>query len=262
MKISIIGSGNIGGAIAQGLNSLGKKDLNIHCSDHSIELLNKLTTISPGINITSDNLEAVKDADIVIIAVKPWIVGNVIDEIKKHIDYSKVTVISIAAGIEFSYLSEALKNEEGIVPALFRIIPNTAIEIKESVNLIASYNAGREQIELIKNLFDDLGVAFLIDEKQMKAGTALSSCGIAYAFRYIRASTEGACELGLFPKQANDIVLQTLKGAVKLLETKNSHPEIEIDKVTTPGGLTIKGLNAMEEAGFTTAVIKGLKASM
>ena len=148
------------------------------------------------------------------------------------------------------------------LPAIFRIIPNTAIAVKESVNFISEYNATQAQSVLIKYIFDELGFTVMIDEKLIAAGTALASCGVAYAFRYIRAAVEGAVELGIQPELAKKIELQTLKGAVALLETNKSHPEAEIDKVTTPGGITIKGLNAMEEAGFTNAVIKGLKSSV
>ena len=95
----------------------------------------------------------------------------------------------------------------------------------------------------------------------MGAATALCSCGIAYAMRYVRAATEGGVELGIYPHKAKEYVLATLRGAVELLEATGNNPEVEIDKVTTPGGITIKGLNAMEAHGFTTAVIEGLKAS-
>jgi pyrroline-5-carboxylate reductase len=110
-------------------------------------------------------------------------------------------------------------------------------------------------------MFAELGKAFLVPESQLNAMMALSSCGIAFAFRYIRAAMEGGVEMGVYPHIAKEAVLQTLKGAVELIEANNSHPEVEIDKVTTPGGITIKGLNEMEAQGFTNAVIKGLKAS-
>ncbi|MDR0836376.1 MAG: pyrroline-5-carboxylate reductase [Tannerella sp.] len=259
MKISIIGAGNMGGAIARGLKN---SDVELCCADRSTEVLNSLKTEVPKVIVTNDNSEAVKGADIVIIAVKPWLVETVIHEIKQNIEYQKQIVISIAAKVTFEKLCSYLKKEDDTLPALLRIIPNTAIEVKESVNFISSFNASKEQTETVKSLFDKLGLSFVIEERLLDAGTALASCGIAFAFRYIRAAVEGAVELGLYPEQAKQIEIQTLKGAVALLEAKNSHPEMEIDKVTTPGGITIKGLNAMEEAGFTNAVIKGLKASV
>ena len=263
MKLSIIGAGNIGSAIARGLRSSSLiNTLEICCADISLDALNRIKKNDSGINITTSNIEAVKNADIVIVAVKPWFIETVINEIKEEMDYKRQIFVSIAAGIEFEKLCQYLKNENDHIPVIFRIIPNTAIEVKESVNFVSAFNASQEHIDTINNIFNELGLTILIEERLMGAGTALASCGIAYAFRYIRAAVEGAVELGLNPELAKRIELQTLKGAVTLLERNNSHPEAEIDKVTTPGGITIKGLNAMEEAGFTNTVIKGLKASI
>ena len=263
MKLSIIGAGNMGRAIAYGLvesNVFSASD--IYCADISLEALNNIKKNNPHISTTTDNIEAIKKADIVIVAVKPWLIETVINEIRDSLDYDHQIFISIAGGIEFYTLCRFLKKDDGSIPAVFRVIPNTAIEVKESVNFISAYNSTDEQIDTIKKIFDKLGLTIIIEERLIGAGTALASCGIAYAFRYIRASIEGAVELGLNPELAKKIEMQTLKGAVALLEKNNTHPEIEIDKVTTPGGITIKGLNAMEEAGFTNAVIKGLKSSL
>ena len=262
MKLSIIGSGNMGGAIARGLSNSNKiKASDIYCADRSIEVLNEITASNPAINITTDNIQAITNADIIIIAVKPWLIENVINEIKHVINYNRQIIISIAAGVDFFKLCGYLKKDDDSIPAIFRIIPNTAIEVKESVNFVSSFNASQEQNETVIDLFNELGLTFFVEERLINAGMTLASCGIAFAFRYIRAAVEGAVELGLYPEQALEIEMQTLKGAIALLEANNSHPEAEIDKVTTPGGITIKGLNAMEEAGFTNAVIKGLKAS-
>lgn len=106
-----------------------------------------------------------------------------------------------------------------------------------------------------------MGHAAVISEQLMPAATSLCSCGIAFAMRYVRAATEGGVELGIYPDKAKQYVLQTLRGAVELLESTGNNPEAEIDKVTTPGGITIKGLNAMEAHGFSNAVIQGLKSS-
>jgi pyrroline-5-carboxylate reductase len=166
-------------------------------------------------------------------------------------------IASVAAGVDFAKMAELFDAKA----TMFRIIPNTAIEILESVSTISSYNASKEQEETLVAMFAELGKAFLVPESQLNAMMALSSCGIAFAFRYIRAAMEGGVEMGVYPHIAKEAVLQTLKGAVELIEANNSHPEVEIDKVTTPGGITIKGLNEMEAQGFTNAVIKGLKAS-
>ncbi len=140
-------------------------------------------------------------------------------------------------------------------------IPNTAIEVKQSMTFITGLNATEDQNRLVLNIFGALGKAELVEERLLGPATTLCSCGIAFAFRYIRAAMEGGVELGLYPQKAQEGVLQTLRGAIALLESNGSHPEQEVDRVTTAGGITIKGLNEMEHAGFTSAVIRGLKAS-
>ena len=262
MKLTIIGAGNIGSAIALGLGSSKlMNEMEVCCTDILPDKLNDIKKANSSIQVATDNITAVKDADIVIIAVKPWLVETIIDDIKETMDYERQIVVSVAAGIDFFKLCRYLNKESDDLPALFRVIPNTAIAVKESVSFISSCNATTVQSELIKSLFDELGLTIICEESLLTAGTALASCGIAFAFRYIRAAVEGAVEMGINPALAKKIELQTLRGAITLLETNNSHPEVEIDRVTTPGGITIRGLNAMEEAGFSNAVIKGLKAA-
>jgi pyrroline-5-carboxylate reductase len=258
LKIAIIGAGNMGAAIARGLAKGTLVDTkNISVSDISSANLQNIKAFSPDIQLSQSNIEIVKEADIIILAVKPWLVETVAKEIEKKLDYKKQMVVSIAAGVDFAKLADLFDTEA----TLFRVIPNTAIDVLQSVSTISSHKASREQEELIVSVFAELGKAFLVPESQLNAFMSLSSCGIAYAFRYIRAAIEGGVEMGIYPNVAKEVVIQTLRGAIDLLETNNSHPEVEIDKVTTPGGITIKGLNEMEANGFTNAVIKGLKAS-
>lgn len=266
MKIAIIGSGNIGGAIGRGLaQSSIFKASDIICTAQSEDTLNKMRDINPDFILTHNNIEAVNNADIIIIAVKPWRVATVINEIKPVLNYEKQIIVSVAAGITFeelnNFLIKDIDCDNAVAPAIFRIMPNTAIEVLSSMTFIAAYNASQEQTNSILNIFNELGNTLLIDERLMAAGTALASSGIAFALRYIRAAIEGGVELGFYPKQAQEIVVHTVKGAVDLLIENKSNPEAEIDKVTTPGGITIKGLNEMELSGFTSAVIRGLKAS-
>lgn len=261
MRISIIGAGNMGGAIARGLcKGTFFKGQDICVSDVNKNNLDNIASLGLNIRCTSSNRECVQGADIILLAVKPWMVDSIASEIKDLLQYDKQMVLSIAAGVPLSKLKDAFSDQDQ-VPTLFRIIPNTAIDVCESFSCIASWNASNEQETLIVNIFDELGKALLIPESQINAFMSLSSCGIAYAFRYIRAAMEGGVEMGVYPDMAKQVVLQTLKGAVALLEKTGNHPEVEIDKVTTAGGITIKGLNEMEHAGFSSAVIKGLKAS-
>lgn len=258
LTVAIIGAGNMGSAIARGLaKSTLLNTKNIRISDVSEQNLELLQSSFPTMTVSKSNTDIVKGADILILAVKPWLIKSIAKEIEEQIDYNKQLIVSIAAGVNFSELIELF----GVKANLFRIIPNTAIDVSQGVSSIAAHNTSEEQNRLILSLFAELGETFFVAESQLNAFMSLSSCGIAYAFRYIRAATEGGVEIGINPETSKKVILQTLKGAIELLEANNSHPEAEIDKVTTPGGTTIKGLNEMEANGFSNAVIKGLKAS-
>lgn len=261
MKITIIGAGNIGGAIARGLAKGQMFDASdITCTAHTEATLKKIRTLCPGIVTTTSNPEAVLGADIIVLAVKPWLVEAIAGEIKDSLSPNQL-IVSVAAGISFETLEKYFASEGKTMSPLFRVMPNTAIEIQSSMTFVAAHGATKEQYDLVVGIFNELGCALPIEEKMMGAATALASCGIAYALRYIRAATEGGVELGFRPREAQEIVARTVEGATRLLLSHGSHAEEEIDRVTTPGGVTIKGLNAMEEEGFTPAVIKGLRAS-
>jgi len=262
MKVSIIGAGNMGGAIARGLiksNKVNAEDITV--SDINNSNLEKIKDFNKNIICTQSNKECVKDADIIILAVKPWFVEVIAGELSGELDYDDQLIISIAAGVSIEKLRSYFNSNKGKLPVLFRVIPNTAIDVLESFSCISSFNANTDQEELVVSLFNEMGSALLVPESQLNAYMSLSSCGIAYAFRYIRAATMGGVEMGIYPETAKEVVMQTLKGAIALLEANSSNPESEIDKVTTPGGITIKGLNEMEHSGFSSSVINGLKAS-
>lgn len=266
MKIAIIGAGNMGGAIARGMasgNIVTAKDICV--TAHTQQTLDKLKADVADINCTLSNREACTGASIIMLCVKPWLVQQVIEEIYPAYNEMKQQgrtplVVSVAAGITFSQLSTMLGEGEAPVAALARVIPNTAISIKQSPTLICFNDCIEEaQKQLVKAIFDELGQAIIIDEAHMAAGTAITSCGIAYAFEYIKAAIQGAIELGFYPHVAKQMIDQTVQGAVALLEANNSMPDQEIYKVCTPGGITIKGLNEMTRQGFDNAVIQGLK---
>ena len=259
MKISIIGTGNIGSAIACGMYRTEViKHSDLTCSDLSVSNIEKLKAKCPELNTTQDNIESVKQADIVIVAVKPWIIGGVLESIRTYLDPKKQILISIAAGVTFKQLDTYLG---GLDIPTYRVIPNIAIEVASSMTFISSDKSDAEKDRTIVGIFNKMGAAQLIKEELMTAGTAVASSGIAFALRYIRAASEGGVELGFYPEQAKEIVMMTTQGAIDIIRAHQSNPEQEIDKVTTPGGITIKGLNTMEMAGFTNAVIKGILAS-
>ena len=263
MKIAIIGAGNMGGAIARGLARGGKVCVSdIYVSNPSRGKLDALKGEFSGMNVTLSNCEAASRADLVIVAVKPWKVQQVLHEIKPAMDYSRQAVASVVGGLDFAQLSQWLDKGDGILPPTYIIIPNTAIAVMSSMTFIAAQRTNPQMDAEIGGIFSGMGEVMFVEEGSIPAGTALASCGIAYAMRYIRAAMEGGVELGLRPAEAQRVVMQTLRGAVDLLAEGGAHPEAEIDRVTTPGGLTIKGLNAMEAAGFTNSVIEGLRASV
>lgn len=257
MKIAIIGAGNMGGAIASGLLAGG---INVAAANPSQAPLEKLK--AQGAIVTRNNSEACQDADIVIVAVKPWIVEQVLKEIKPALDYNRQIIVVVAAGVTGAQLTEWLHKDGGTEAQIILAMPNTAVSVFRSMTFLIPVYADGEFVAQVSSVFDRLGKTMIIDEAHLPAATALASCGIAYIMRYVRAAMEGGVELGFKAGAAQEMICQTILGAAELLSQNGAHPETEIDKVTTPGGLTIRGLNAMEKAGFTSAVIEGLKASV
>lgn len=260
MKIAIIGAGEMGGAFATGLlKGTMFSPGNITVANPHDDKLQKFAQM--GASITTDNKTAAQDADFVALVVKPGVVKTVIDEIKSELDYGKQVIINMAASITIDQLETWLE-KDGVVPEIFQVIPNIGIAERASMSFIAPNAKGYDNIRKVKDIFDDLGESMMTDERLLFAGTAMAGCGIAYVMRFVRAASEAGVELGFKADDAKEIIVQTMNGAVKLLQGKGRHPETEIDKVTTPGGMTIKGLNAMERHGFSTAVIEGIKASL
>lgn len=209
-----------------------------------------------GVAVAEDNLEAAKVAEVVLLAVKPYHITQVIEEIKPAFNPGKI-LISIVAGVGISEIGEMAGKELPI----FRVMPNTAIALQESLTCIsANENTGPHK-KYVFEMFDKLGKTIEIGEELMAAATVLSSCGIAFALRYIRAAMQGGIEIGFGAEMAQLITAQTVKGATELILQSGNHPEREIDKVTTPMGVTITGLNEMEHKGFSSSLIQGVMAS-
>lgn len=253
-KISIIGGGNLGSAIAEGLiKSKFCKPADLTITKRNTGTL--FTLKAKGIMVSSDNNAAVKNADIIILAVKPFQVKDVLDGFKK--DLKKQLLVSVVTGVLIEEIKDVIKKPLPV----FRAMPNTAIAIQQSMTCISYHNANEEQVKYVNELFETLGRVVTIDEKLMNAATVLGACGTAYAMRYIRANIQGGIEIGFDAVTANLIAAQTVKGAAELLLQKGTHPEQEIDKVTTPKGCTIAGLNEMEHQGFSSSLIKGIATS-
>ncbi|MBS1736709.1 MAG: pyrroline-5-carboxylate reductase [Bacteroidetes bacterium] len=252
-KIAIIGGGNLGAAIANGLiKSQYIEAENLTITRRNLSSLESFRSL--GVSITSDNQAAIENAHIVILAVKPYQIKEIVSAAKFRKDQ---IVISVVTGIWLKDLQEWIDEK----PSLFRAMPNTAISIQQSMTCICSAPGNTENLNVVDEIFSRLGRVITIEETLMDAATVLGACGTAFAMRYIRASIQGGIQIGFSASQANFIVAQTVLGAADLLLTNKNHPEYEIDKVTTPKGCTIAGLNELEHQGFSSALIKGLVAS-
>lgn len=254
-RIAIIGGGNLGSAIAEGLlKSKFNKPSEIILTKRNTETLRSLK--ERGVVVTDDNNEAVKKSNVIVLAVKPYQVKDLLLQIKSDLDKSKL-FISVVTGVTIADMEAIL--DMGL--PVFRAMPNTAIAIQQSITCICSSRGKANDIKYVNDLFKNLGEVVTIDEKLMEAATVLGACGVAYALRYIRANIQGGIEIGFDAHTASVIAAQTIKGAAELLIQKGSHPEQEIDKVTTPKGCTIAGLNEMEHRGFSSSLIRGLVTS-
>ncbi|HET6243958.1 MAG: pyrroline-5-carboxylate reductase [Bacteroidetes bacterium] len=255
-NIAIIGAGNIGISLAKGLVSSGKFNAN-----HIALVKRNTATIAEFTKmgyLVSNNIEhAISKADIIVLAVLPQQLDTMLKELKDYTVPEKHLIVSVVSGAPISGISGFLNPEIQII----RAMPNTAIAIGESMTCIASGNANAENMAYVKAMFNAVGETIEIKEELMTSATALCACGIAFFLRAIRAASQGGIELGFHADEALKMATQTAKGAASLLKISGGHPENEIDKVTSPKGCTIAGLNEMEYKGFSAAMIKGIKVS-
>lgn len=249
MNITVIGAGNMGGALVKGWVKAARRgdaDLTITITAHTQKTLDAYTSQYPELQATLDNNAAVSNADIVVLAVKPWLIDGVVSEIADQLQDK--LVVSVAANA---------RNNAINVYAM----PNIAAEFGASMTFVEQSDDAIA-VDRTAALFALVGKVQVVDQQRMAAGMMMAGCGIAYVMRMIRAMMEGGVEMGFYPRQAQEIAMQTMQGAVSLLEETGLHPEAAIDKVTTPGGVTIKGLNELDHAGFNSAVIRCLKAGL
>lgn len=254
--IAILGSGNIGLSLAKGLVKAGiYEPSQITLTRRNISALAKMK--EEGYLVTANNVEAVRDADIVVLAILPQQLNKLLDEIKPAVNAGKHLLISVISGVSCLDIRKYLKLDVQVV----RAMPNTAIAIGQSMTCIATDTASETNIGVVTSMFNTVGVSIQINEDLMTSATALCACGIAFFLRSIRAASQGGTEIGFHAHDALKMAAQTAKGAADLLLQLSSHPEHEIDKVTSPKGCTIAGLNEMEHNGFSSAMIKGIKTS-
>lgn len=255
-RLAIIGAGNIGTAIANGLLDAG-----VYQPGALILTRKKIDRLSSfrdrGCQIEQDNVQAIKKANIVLIAVEPQQFDTLMSEIAGDLMGGKKMIISVVSGVSIKQIKSKVAENTPVV----RAMPNTAIAVRESMTCIAARESDQAALATAKEIFDTVGITLEIREEQMTAATALGACGIAFFLRAIRAASQGGIEIGFHSHDALRIAAQTAKGAAVLLQKMRKHPEFEVDNVTTPRGCTISGLNQLEHEGFSSAMIKGIVVS-
>ncbi|MFY0712581.1 pyrroline-5-carboxylate reductase [Seonamhaeicola sp. NFXS20] len=254
MKIAIIGTGNLGSSIAKGLIK-NKSFTSLYLSDKNTSAVKSFED-EDYVTITNYNKEAVMNSDVIIFALQPKHIESVLKEVEPVIT-KKHLVMSVAAGFAISKIESVI----GVDKHIIRVMPNTAISIGKSMTCLSANAIGEEKIELAKTIFNQLGTTMVIPEEQIQAATVICASGIAFWMRLVRATTQGAIQLGFEAEEAHELALQTCYGAASLLKESGRHPEAEIDRVTTPSGCTIEGLNEMEHQGLSSSLIKGITAS-
>jgi len=255
-RVAILGTGNIGGAIARGIAASGLVPAgSITLTRRSLDHLQ--TFAAEGFIIEQSNARAVQQSDLIIIAVTPRQLNALLNEIRGSLEPGRHTLISIVSGATIA----EIRTQAGPDVAVIRVMPNTAIAIRESMTCIAARDVDRGRLDAVKELFEALGKVVVIDEELMVPATALCACGIAFFLRAIRAASQGGIEIGFHAEDALLMAAQTARGAASLLVLQGNHPEGEVDKVTTPQGCTISGLNQMEHHGFSSALIRGIVTS-
>lgn len=254
MKIAIIGTGNLGKSIAKGL---------ITTNAISTLYLTKRNLVSikefegyKNVFLTNDNGEAIKNSDVILFAVQPAHFTQILKEIKPLLKEQHI-IISTITGFSITKIEEVIGTENFII----RAMPNTAIAVGKSMTCLCGNTQGLERIKVAEAIFNRLGTSIIIPESQMQAATVVCASGIAFWMRMIRATTQAAIQLGFDAKEAQELAMHTCEGAASLLITNGNHPEQEIDRVTTPKGCTIEGLNEMEHQGLSSSLIQGMVTS-
>ena len=254
MKIAIIGTGNLGSSIAKGLIK-NKTFTSLYLSDKNTTSVKSFEDVE-NVTVTSDNILAVEQSDMVIFALQPKHINGVLESVASKITANHV-IISVAAGVDIARIEGIIGNDKNII----RVMPNTAISIGKSMTCIAANVKAQDKVAMAQTIFNQLGTTMVIPEDLVQAATVICASGIAFWMRLVRATTQGAIQLGFEAEQAHELATRTCFGAASLLLESGRHPEQEIDRVTTPSGCTIEGLNAMEHQGLSSALIQGIVAS-
>jgi len=256
-RIAIIGAGNMGYALASGLlrsGLVGREDLSVSDPDES-----RLDLVREGLGAktTRSNLECVRDADVIILAVKPSVVPPVLDEISGSVGPSQL-VISIAAGVRTSAVEARLP--EGV--PVVRVMPNTPALVMSGICAVCRGRfASEDHLDAARSIFSSVGDVVAVDERDMDAVTGLSGSGPAYIYVLIEALADGGVKMGLQRDVALRLAAGTVLGAAKMVTELGEHPAVLKDRVVSPGGTTAAGLSVLERRGFRSALIDAVEAA-
>ncbi|GAA4234481.1 pyrroline-5-carboxylate reductase [Postechiella marina] len=254
MKVAIIGAGSLGQSIAKGLLSSDALKT-LYLTKRNLDSI-KGFDADKRVTLTSDNTLAVQNANVIIFAIQPRHFEGILKLVKPNLKPNHV-LISVITGFAISRIEDIVGKNSYVI----RSMPNTAASVGQSMTCISTNEKGKEQEELAKTIFNSMGTSMVIPEEQLQAATVICASGIAFWMRLIRATTQGAVQLGFEAHEAHQLAMQTCFGAATLLKESGKHPEEEIDRVTTPSGCTIEGLNEMEHQGLSSSLIKGINAS-
>ena len=256
-KIGIIGSGNMGEAIVGGIiASKAATAKNIICSDvrpDRLDLVKKAYSVAT----TKNSLKVVRESEILIYSVKPQNMAAILKETASELDMSKL-VVSIAAGVPLAAIGSCIKKELRLI----RVMPNIATFVKEGAAAIAGgKHAKKEDLKMVKTIFDSVGQSIIIEEELMDAVTGLSGSGPAYIFLIVTALADAGVKMGLSRQEALFLSTQTILGSAKLLLETKEHPGRLRDRVTSPGGTAIAGIHTLEEGGLRTTLMNAVEAA-
>ncbi len=256
LTLGIIGVGNLGGALAEGVLAAGAVNT-VVASDVSSERLKQLEA-QLGPNFRSSSLSGTAEAaSLLVIAVKPHILSKVLDDIKESLNFG-CAVISVAAGVPLTRIEEGLLANWPVI----RVMPNLAMLVRESASAICTnQHVSKEQLETATSVFEAVGIVVHVEESQMHAVTGLTGSGPAYVSVLLEGLAAGAVKKGLQPALAQKLACQLLFGTAKLLKEKGWHPAVLKDLVTTPGGTTIAGLNELELHAVRGALMAAVGAA-
>ena len=256
-KLAILGGGNMGGALLRGVlqkKVLRPKDVTV--VDIDTALLKQIHT-EHGVAVSDDPASAIAHVDAVLLAVKPQVLPQLLGEIKSALRPDHL-VLSIVAGLKGAYIQHALGQNNPVV----RIMPNIAATVQRSASAITACEpATAEHLAFATGLLSAVGAVVEVPEAQMDAVTGLSGSGPAFVYTFIEALIDGGVRMGLTRSVSRTLALATVQGAAELVEKSGEHPAVLRDRVTTPGGTTIAGLQALEEGAFRATVIHGIEAA-